>query len=77
VLRAHCCCSRCRLRRCRAQQQTETAQLAAGRVLHSAYDVTGRRLATASEGQELRVFLQSDDGGWTCTASWKARGAQR
>jgi hypothetical protein len=54
-------------------QQPETAALYAGRVVHSAHDVTGRRLATASEGQELRVFEKTVDG-WGVCATWKVRG---
>jgi hypothetical protein len=46
---------------------------AGGRVLSSALDQAGRQLATASEGQQLRVFEKADDGAWRCAASWTVR----
>ncbi len=44
-------------------------------MLSSAHDLPGLRLATASEGQELRVFAKSEEGHWRCLASWQVRAA--
>ncbi|XP_070187555.1 nucleoporin SEH1-like isoform X2 [Littorina saxatilis] len=35
------------------------------------YDFHGRRMATCSSDQTVKVWEQGDDGTWHCTASWK------
>ncbi|KAK7505768.1 hypothetical protein BaRGS_00003039 [Batillaria attramentaria] len=35
------------------------------------YDFHGRRMATCSSDQTVKVWEQGDDGQWHCTASWK------
>ncbi|XP_075678683.1 nucleoporin SEH1-like [Dermatophagoides pteronyssinus] len=36
-----------------------------------AYDYYGRRLATCSSDQSVKVWDIGDEGQWTCTSSWK------
>ncbi|UXI19122.1 Membrane-bound transcription factor site-1 protease [Sarcoptes scabiei] len=36
-----------------------------------AYDYYGRRLATCSSDQNVKVWDINDDGQWSCTSSWK------
>uniref|UniRef100_A0A672NE84 Nucleoporin seh1-like n=1 Tax=Sinocyclocheilus grahami TaxID=75366 RepID=A0A672NE84_SINGR len=35
------------------------------------YDFHGRRMATCSSDQSVKVWDKGDDGEWRCTASWK------
>uniref|UniRef100_A0A674CKQ6 SEH1-like (S. cerevisiae) n=1 Tax=Salmo trutta TaxID=8032 RepID=A0A674CKQ6_SALTR len=35
------------------------------------YDFHGRRMATCSSDQSVKVWDKSDNGEWNCTASWK------
>ncbi|XP_076470749.1 nucleoporin SEH1-like isoform X1 [Babylonia areolata] len=35
------------------------------------YDFHGRRMATCSSDQTVKVWEKKDDGTWQCTASWK------
>uniref|UniRef100_A0A9J8CAN6 SEH1 like nucleoporin n=2 Tax=Cyprinus carpio TaxID=7962 RepID=A0A9J8CAN6_CYPCA len=35
------------------------------------YDFHGRRMATCSSDQSIKVWDRGDNGEWTCTASWK------
>lgn len=37
-----------------------------------AYDFYGRRMATCSSDQKVKVWDQDDAGNWTCSASWKS-----
>lgn len=36
------------------------------------YDFYGKRLATCSSDQKIKVFDQTEDGGWKLTYEWKA-----
>jgi len=36
-----------------------------------AYDYHGRRMATCSSDQSVKVWDLSEDGEWKCTANWK------
>lgn len=38
-----------------------------------AYDYHGRRMATCSSDQSVKVWDLSDDGEWKCTGNWKVR----
>ncbi|XP_015781272.1 nucleoporin SEH1 [Tetranychus urticae] len=40
-----------------------------------AYDFYGRRLATCSSDQSVKVWDLGEDGQWHCTASWKCHSA--
>ncbi|XP_045193806.1 nucleoporin SEH1-like isoform X4 [Mercenaria mercenaria] len=35
------------------------------------YDFHGRRMATCSSDQTVKIWDQGEDGEWTCSASWK------
>lgn len=37
-----------------------------------AYDFYGRRMATCSSDQKVKVWDQDEAGNWTCSASWKS-----
>ncbi|KAM9415983.1 nucleoporin SEH1 isoform 4-T17 [Salvelinus alpinus] len=37
------------------------------------YDFHGRRMATCSSDQSVKVWDKSDNGEWNCTASWKIK----
>jgi len=37
-----------------------------------AYDFYGRRMATCSSDQKVKVWDQDEQGNWTCSASWKS-----
>lgn len=36
-----------------------------------AYDFYGKRMATCSSDQKVKVWDQDEAGNWTCSASWK------
>ena len=36
-----------------------------------AYDFYGKRMATCSSDQKVKVWDQDEAGNWTCTATWK------
>ncbi|KAJ8776690.1 hypothetical protein J1605_015279 [Eschrichtius robustus] len=36
------------------------------------FDFHGRRMATCSSDQSVKVWDKSESGDWHCTASWKA-----
>ena len=37
-----------------------------------AYDFYGKRMATCSSDQKVKVWDQDEAGNWTCSASWKS-----
>jgi len=37
-----------------------------------AYDFYGRRMATCSSDQKVKIFDQDSSGNWVCTASWQS-----